>query len=154
MMKQLEQNLLYHYVLKLKAHWTELKDNNHHNVKFKHLNLLIKYMHTVYILITSYLISFLKNCKIIYDLLWALFKLNIIVYIIILNVKKLTCYRYDFSKKRTPSSRVTYFYVKCHYLNFNRKAFNEVLTAFRIWIFQDAKQINRFKTFFFAFHWC
>jgi hypothetical protein len=153
-MKQFKQNLLYHYISKLKAHWTELEDNSHHNVKFKHLNLLVKYMCTVYILTMSHLASLLKNHKIMYDLLWALFKLNTSVYTTILNAEKPTCYRYNFNKKRTSSAEITYFHVKCHYLDFNGKAFGEVSTTLKIWTFQGAKPIDRLEAFPLTFHQC
>jgi len=68
-MEQLERNLLYHYILELEAHQTELEGDSHHDVKFKHLNLLVKYMCTAYISTTSRLASLLKNCEITYDLL-------------------------------------------------------------------------------------
>ena len=68
-MEQLGRNLLYHYVLELEAHRTELEGDSYYDVKFKHLNLLVEYIRTAYILTTSRLTSLFKNYEITYDLL-------------------------------------------------------------------------------------
>jgi hypothetical protein len=69
--------------------------------------------------------------EITYDLVWALFKLNIIIYTTILNAEKPACFRYDSGKERT-TNRVTYFYVEYRLLDFNWQVFSEVSTALGI----------------------
>jgi len=150
--EQLKRNLLYHYVLTLKAHWTELEDDIDNDAKFKHLNLLVKYIRAVYISTSSRLASLLKNREITYDLLWTLFKSNMKIYMIILDVEKSACYRYDFDKKRMTNTEITYFHVKCRLLDFNEQMFDEVLTALRIKKFQEIKRVDRLETFSFEFH--
>lgn len=122
-------------------------------MKFKHLDLLWNYIYTFYTQTIFCLALLLKNYKIMYNLLWTLFKLNINMYMIILNAEKSACYQYESSKKRTTSSRVSYFHVKCHYLNYNRQVFDKVLTALEIRTFQGMKQINRLKTYLLKFCW-
>jgi len=143
---------LYHYILELEAHRTELEGDSHHDVEFKHLNLLVEYMRTAYISTTSRLASLLKNREITYDLLWALFKPNTTVYTTILDAEKPACYRYDSGEERTTSSGVIYFLVECRYLDFNGKAFGEVSTALGIRTFQGAMRIDRLEAYPLAFH--
>ena len=78
--------------------------------------------------------SFLKNREITYDLFWTLFKSNMKIYTIILDTEKPVCFRYDFDNERT-TNEVSYFYVKCVYLDFNEQVFNEVSTTLEIWTF-------------------
>ncbi len=111
----------------------------------------MKYIKTIYASITSSLASYLKNREITYDLLWALFRSNTIVYMIILDVEKSACYKFNFVKKRI-ISKITYFHVKCSYLDFNEQVFEKAYTAIEIWTFQDAKSINRLETLFLKYH--
>jgi len=143
---------LYHYIPELEAHRTELEGDSHHDVKFKHLNLLVEYMRTAYISTTSRLASLLKNHEITYDLLWALFKPNTPVYTTILDAEKPACYRYDSGEERTTSGGVIYFHVDCRYLDYNGKAFGEVSTALGIRTYQGAKPIDRLEAYPLAFH--
>jgi len=144
--------LLYHYVPELEAHRTELKNDTHHDAKLKHLNLLVGYIRSTYASTTSRLASLLKNCEITYDLLWALFKPNTMIYTAILDAKKPACYRYDAGKERTTTTGVTYFHVECRYLDFNGQVFGEVSTALGMGTFQGAKRIDSLEAFPLAFH--
>lgn len=80
---------------------TELTIDGHNDAKLKHLTLLMDYIKTTYASITSHLKWYLKNQKIMYDLLWALFKPNAAIYTTILDMEKPACFRFDFSKEIT-----------------------------------------------------
>ena len=138
---------MYHYVPELKAYQTELEDGAHHDVKLKHLDLLLDYIRTSYASTTSRLASLLKNHEITYDLLWALFKPNINMYTTVLDAEKPACYRYDSGKERTTSSGVPYFHVECRCLDYNGQVFGEVSTALGIGAFQGAKRIDRLEAY-------
>jgi len=126
---------LYYYIRKLKIYQTEFENNIDNNIKLKYFNLLIKYICTIYISTLSYFVLLLKNCKIIYNLLYILFKLNIKIYTIVFNAKKLICCQYNSSKKRITSSKILYFYIKYCLLDFNKQIFNKVFTVSKIEIF-------------------
>ena len=143
---------MYHYVHELGAHRTELEDNTHGDVKLKHLNLLVEYIHTTYASTTSRLASLLKNREITYDLLWALFKPNTTIYTTILDAEKPACYRYNVGKERATTTGITYFHVECRYLDFNGQVFGEVSTALGMGTFQGAKRIDSLEAFPLAFH--
>ena len=90
-MKQLERNLLYHYISELEAHQTKLEDDADNDAKFKHLDLLVDYIRAAYISTSYHLASLLKNREITYDLLWALFKPNTEIYTTVLDAEKPAC---------------------------------------------------------------
>ncbi len=85
--------------------------------------------------------------EITYNLLWALFKLNTFTYITCPGIKKLRCIKYDFSKERTISNRVVYFYIKGRYIDFNGKVFSEVPINIGILKFCGSKLINSLNVF-------
>ena len=143
---------MYHYVLELEAHQTELENGTHHDAKLKHLNLLVNYIRTTYASTASRLTSLLKNHEITYDLLWALFKPNTTIYTTILDAEKPACYRYSSGKEGTTTGGVTYLHVECCYLDFNGQVFGEAATALGIQMFQGAKRVDRLEAYPLEFH--
>jgi len=150
--KQLERNLLYHYVVELEARRAELEDDTDNDAKFKHLNLLVEYIRAAYVSTSSRLASLFKNREITYDLLWALFKPNMEIYTTILDAEKPACCRYDSGKERTTSTGITYFHVECRLLDFNGQVFGEVSSALGMGKFQGAKRVDRLEAFPLEFH--
>ncbi|KAL9130721.1 MAG: hypothetical protein Q9217_001158 [Psora testacea] len=151
--RQLERNLLYHYLSEMEAYRSGFEKGHQDVLRLEHLGLLVEYIRTAYALTTSRLTSLLKNYEIIYDLLWALFKPNIDIYIIILDAEKPAYYRYNSGKERTTSSGVPYFYVECYCLDFNGQVFGEILVALRIQEFQGAKRIDKLEGYPLEFHY-
>jgi hypothetical protein len=89
----------------------------------------------------------LKKHEIIYNLIWAFFKLNTILYIIYIGIGKPRYIKYDFSEERKQIDGVKYFYIGYYYLDFNRKVFGEVLTILRIKKFYRIRRINSLGVF-------
>ena len=98
----------------------------------QHLDLLLNFIKKAYKSTTKRLTTLLKKHEITYDLLWALFKLNLIVYTTCVSTGKSRCVNYNFGKERKQMNRVEYFHIRCHYLDSNRKVFSKVLTTLRI----------------------
>ena len=86
-----------------------------------HLRLLLNYVNSVYVFVSTHLIEFLINNDITYDLLWALFKSNNIIYICYDGTKESRCFKLAFVKKRKIKQRFKYFHVKDYYLDFDSK---------------------------------
>jgi hypothetical protein len=142
---------LYHYVPELEAYRTELENHTHHDAKLKHLDLLVRYICTTYASIKSRLASLLKNREITYDLVWALFKPNTMIYTTILDAEKPACFMYESGKEKTTNG-ATYFHVECRLLDFNGQVFGEVSTALRIRAFHGVKRVDRLDAFPLEFH--
>jgi hypothetical protein len=74
------------------------------------------------------------------------------IYTIVLDAEKLACCRYDSGKKRTTSTEIAYFHVKCRLLNFNKHVFGEVSSTLEIEKFQEIKRVDRLEAFSLEFH--
>jgi len=136
----------------LEAHRTELEDDTDNDAKVKHLNLLVEYIRAAYISTSSRLASLLKDRKITYDLLWALFRPNMEIYTTVLDAEKPACCRYDSGKERTTNTGIAYFHAECRLLDFNGHVFGEVSSALGIGKFQGAKRVDRLEAFPLEFH--
>jgi hypothetical protein len=94
----------------------------------------------------------LKSGEIPYDLLWALFKPNRLVYTTCPGTKKQRCIKYDFGEERTTSDGVIYFHVKGRYVDFNGRVFGEVPIDTGILKFRGSKPINSLDVFPLHYH--
>ncbi len=62
-------------------------------------------------------------------------------------IKKQRYIKYNFDKERTTSNRVIYFYIKGHYIDFNKKVFNKIPINIDILKFYKLKTINSLNVF-------
>ena len=108
MSKQIEQRLLYHYVPELDAHARAENDN----LVQRHLSLLVDHIKRSCILIRNRIRSLVvKNGEIIFDLFWALFKPNDIVYRQCFGIEKRRCILFDFSEVKQLNNSTEYFHL-------------------------------------------
>jgi hypothetical protein len=69
---------------------------------------------------TKQLEALLKYDKITYDLLWALFKPKMILYITCPGTQKSRCIKYDFGEEKKLSNGIILYYsMQCRYLDFD-----------------------------------
>ena len=108
----------------------------------KYLDLLISFIKTTYTSITKRLQPLLKNYKIIYNLLWALFKPNLEVYTTYPGTSKLRYVKFNYSEEKTKLSGTKYFHLDYYYFNFNRKVFREAALRLTIKKFRGTKRID------------
>ena len=108
----------------------------------KYLDLLISFIETTYASTTKRLEPLLKNRKITYNLLWALFKLNLEIYITCPSTSELRCVIFNYSKEKARPSGAKYFYLDYRYFNFNRKVFREAALKLTIKKFRATKWID------------
>lgn len=121
---QIEQNLLYNCLSELKSHRRGTVSPNQAYVA--HLDLLINYIETTYADTTIRLLSLLMNGEITYDLLWALFKPNAIIFTTCHGTHKPRCMKYDFGEEKTTKSGSRYWSIECRYQDFDGKEFGNV----------------------------
>ena len=108
----------------------------------EHFGLLIKFLRTSYTSIIKCLTAFLKNHKITYNLLLALFKPNIIVYITCFGTSKPRYVKYFFGIKRKIDNGIKYFYLKCDYIDSDYKTFGKSSIELVILKFRRILMIN------------
>jgi hypothetical protein len=113
---------------------------------------LIRTIRDRYKSITERLVPLLKEGKITYDLLWALFKANSHVISICAGSGKPRCLRYDMGEEKKTDQGVEYFELQCQYLDFDGKVFGTVLAKLAVEKFRGARQIRTLNTFPLKFH--
>jgi len=144
---------LYNYLPELEAYGTKLGfDIGRDGAELRHLNLLVDFMKSKYASTTDRLTPLLENGEITYDLLWALFKPNTIVYTTCLDTEKALCFRFDRGDEKMSSTGVTYFHMECRYLDSDGAVFGEVSTALGVAKFAGVKRIVALDAFPLAYH--
>ncbi|PMD60368.1 uncharacterized protein K444DRAFT_642994 [Hyaloscypha bicolor E] len=132
-------NLLFYYLSDLEAYRsnTVLDDST-----LQHLSLLVDFIKKTYESTAERLSALLEKREITYDLLWAFFKPNAVIYTTCVGTGKPRCVKYDFSEERKQIDGVEYFYIGYYYLDSDGKVFGEVLTALGIEKFRGTRRIN------------
>ncbi|ELR04587.1 hypothetical protein GMDG_06869 [Pseudogymnoascus destructans 20631-21] len=146
-----EQNLLHHYLpeielyrgLKLYRDVEQSKIAEHES----HLESLIDYIKTAYGPTRQSLNPILEDGHITFDLLWALFKSNTLVYTKCFGTGKPRCVKYDFGEERKTNSGVKYFHIEGRYLDFDGKVLGEAVIHLSIEKFRGAKRIDTLEVF-------
>ncbi len=146
---QIERNILYYYLPELGAYQSPADNSPSY---LGHLDLLINYIESTYASTTQRLIPLLKNGEITYDLLWALFKPNSIVYTTCFGTDVPRCIKHDFGEERETNQRVKYFRVEGRYLDFDGKVFGEARLALSVEKFRGVKRINLLEAFPLEYH--
>jgi len=150
---QIERNLLYHYLSDLEAHQAKLREGGDQDTTdLKHLDLLLGFMQSTYASTKDRLAPLLKDRKITYDLLWALFKPKSAIFTTFLDTAKPSCFRYDSGEETTTSNGTAYFRLECRFLDYDGHVFGEVSTALAIRKFRGAKRIETLEVFPLAYH--
>ena len=151
-LNQIERNLLYHYVIELEEYENATNDIVLQNVLYqKHLNLLVDHVKDVYTSTRERLALLLKSHEITFDMLWALFKLNDIVYGTCLGSQKPRCVIFDYEEVELFDC-TEYFHIEGRYLDFDGKNFGQASTALGIFKFRGTKCVDKLEAFPLKYH--
>ena len=120
--------MLYHFLPKLEA-YKGAPENS------AHLNLLVKYIRNAYTLTKQRLILLQDSKKIIFNLLWTLFKPNKLVYRKCFSTNKHRYIRFNLGRVKEDNKGDKYFRVKGQYLDFDGKNFGKATTVASILTF-------------------
>ena len=147
-LSQVERNLLYNYLDELESYQSnENPAIIDHSISIKHLDLLLDFIKTTYQSTTHRLLSLLENDEITYDLLWALFKPNSMVYSTCFGTGKPRCVRYDDGEESETGNGLKYYKMACRYLDCDGQVFGEAAIDLAILKFRGKRRINTLKTF-------
>lgn len=139
----MEQNLLYQYLDELQLFQSNANIIAIHDPTcLKHLDLLVDFIRTTYKSTAQRLHSLLENGEITYDLLWALFKPNSMVYSKCFGTKKPRCVMYDSGEEKETSNGSKYYKMECRYLDYNGQVFGETSINFLVVNFRGKKRIS------------
>lgn len=144
---QIEQNLLYNRL-------TELEYYQCDPSYMKHFNLLVSFVKKTYASTHERLIAIalLEAQEITYNLLWALFKPNTVVYTTYFGTGKPRCVKYNSGEERTTNNGVEYFHLECRYLDFDSKVLGETSVELGIPKFRGTRKVNSLDAFPLEYH--
>jgi hypothetical protein len=126
-------------------------DTGTNPLDLSHLDLLIKHIKEAYASTTQRLVPLLQNGEITYDLLWALFKPNSVIYTTCPGTRKPRCIKYDFGEEKTVDE-TEYFHIDGRYWDFNGEMLGETELEAGITKFRGAKRINTLTLFPLEYH--
>jgi hypothetical protein len=93
------------------------------------------------------MLSLLSTGDITYDLLWAFFKPNALVYTTCSGTHKPRYVRYNFGEEKNTTTGAKYWSLDCSYLDFNGEDLGLFPIELRIAKFRGAKHINALEAF-------
>jgi hypothetical protein len=130
----------------------DAKSDNSTFYRQAYFSLLLNFIEKAYLFTTKQIAALLKYYEIIYNLLWNLFKFNMIIYTTCISTKKPRCVKYNFGEEKKLSSGKIYYSIQCRYLDFDGKMFGEVSTELAIFKFRETRRIETLPTFPLQFH--
>ena len=93
-----------------------------------------------------------KYKKIFYDMLWILFKSDMLVYMICLTTDLLRCVKYNFNEEKKTAWEINCFEIQNCYFDFDDKIFNEATETLQIEMFYETKQIESLSAYSLHYH--
>ena len=138
---------MYHYLPQLESsrNWNDIQAPDDDGAN--HVGLLVDYIKEAYADTTKSLKSLLGSGEITYDLLWALFKPNELVFTTCHGTHKPRCVKFDFGEEKTTNSGSRYWNIEGRYLDYDGKEFGSVPIELRIPKFRGTKRINLLEAF-------
>lgn len=116
------------------------------------LDQLLQFLDNYFIFTKKSFVSLVKHFKIIYELLWTLFQLNVLFYITYLSSEQSRCLIFDSDKEKWIFLKEKQFELQCHYFDYNNKSFNKVTTFLYISHFYEVKRITSLNIFSLQYH--
>ncbi|KAH6664637.1 hypothetical protein B0J14DRAFT_493413 [Halenospora varia] len=141
----IERNILYSFLPEIESCRDRIEPENRSSNE--HITLLIDYIKTSYSDVRQRLDALLNAKEITYDLLWALFKANTLVYTTCQGTGKPRCIKYESAKEETTMTGVEYFHIKGSYLDFDGKIVGKVPIETAILKFHGSKPISSLEAF-------
>jgi hypothetical protein len=144
---------LYNYLGELELYQSNANTGSTHDPTcLKHLDLLVDFIKSTYKSTAQRLFSLLGNDEITYDLLWAVFKPNSMVYTTCFGTGKPRCVTYDGGEEKETSHGVKYYNMECRYLDYDGQVFGEASIDLAIVKFRGKKRISTLKAFPLQYH--
>jgi hypothetical protein len=112
----------------------------------------VDYLRSAYADTTQSMLSLLRTGDITYDLLWAFFKPNALVYTTCSGTRKPRCVRYNFGEEKNTMTGTKYWSLGCSYLDFNGEDLSWLPIELKIAKFRGTKHINALEAFPLQYH--
>ena len=139
--------MLFHYLPELEEYQASVtRDGVRDLTSLKALDLLIRTIKDRSKASSERLDPLLREGKITYDLLWALFKANDHVITTCPGSGPVRCLQYNTGDEKKPEQGIEYFELQCQYLDFNGKVFGTVTERLPVERFHEARAITALDT--------
>lgn len=148
-MFKIRAEVLYHHLPELEARLQSTLPST--DKEARHLELLVRFLQTHFASAIKTLPKLLEHSEITFDLLWALFRPNSIVYSVDENSEQPECTIVDFGEDRE-SLRGKFFALTVRNINWDGKVFGEVSDMIVINEFPGAQPITSLDAFPLAYH--
>jgi hypothetical protein len=117
-----------------------------------HVTDLVEYVTIDYASVAKLLYPLLQHQEITFELLWALFLPNTLIYTICPGTKEPRCLKLDWGQQKEFMNRGTFFQLECHYVDFDGKSFGYAQAVIEIDEFRGARSIDSLIAFPLAYH--
>ncbi|KAF8426203.1 P-loop containing nucleoside triphosphate hydrolase protein [Tirmania nivea] len=149
----LEPNLLFNYLPELEAYLIEHEASEEPNSKtISHLKLLIDYIQADYGDIQKRLFPMLANAEITFELLWALFLPNSLLFTVDPGSGEDRMIKLDWVELRETPDRGKFYQLDCHYVEFDGKIFGEATCTLEIPEFRGVRKIDQLGVYPIQYH--
>ena len=112
----------------------------------KHVEVLIEYLSTAFAPTARLLYPLLAHEEITFDLLWALFLPNSLIYTTCPGTRKPRCVKLDWSDYKRISGR-TWYQLECHFVDYDGKQFRNSTVTLEIDTFYGTQPIDSLSSF-------
>lgn len=116
------------------------------------LDQLLQFLDNYFTSTRKSLIPLVEHFEITYELLWALFRPNALLYTTCPGSEQSRCLIFDSGKEKWVSPEEKQFELQCRYFGYNGKSFGEVTTFFYIPRFNGVKSIASLNIFPLQYH--
>lgn len=117
----------------------------------QHLDLLTSFLQQYFTSIIITLPTLLEKAEITFDLLWALFPPNTLVYTTCHYSEEPKCLIFDFGEERI-LKKGKFYVIQCRYLDFNGKVLGQVMSNLLIPEYRGAKPISSLEVYPLEYH--
>jgi len=150
---QLEPNLLFNYLPELESYLTDHETPEESSPKtITHLRLLIEYIQADYGDIQKRLFPMLANTEITFELLWALFLPNSLLFTIDPGSGEDRMIKLDWVELRETPDRGKFYQLDCHYVEFDGKIFGEAACTLEVPEFRGVRKIDQLGVYPIQYH--
>ena len=149
---QIELHALFHVRSDIRRHGECISRSTKGSTPEKHLDVFLQYLDSTFKPTDDRLAILLKERKITYDLLWALFKPNMEVYTTCKGTQAARCLLFNQLEERKDMSGSKFMHIESRYLGSDGKVLGEVTTSCSIPIFRGATRIDLLPAYPLQYH--
>ncbi|CUS10315.1 unnamed protein product [Tuber aestivum] len=150
-----EPNLLFNYLPQLENELAKARavpEGQQNKTLISHLTLFNDYITTDYAATIKRLYPLLEHHEITFDLLWALFLPNTLIYTICAGSSEPRCLKLDWGEQKETLDRGKFFQLDCRYVDYDGKTYGEAGAVLEIDEFRGARRIDSLGVFPLAYH--